>query len=81
MYAYIHPICRKPAYLMADKPVPGKQFLAAQLYGLNHQHLPPGSGNTCQSCGDSMFGHAGSVDNVVNYIQWKAEQAELVLSE
>lgn len=73
MYAYIHPTCRKPAYLMADKPEPGRNFLGIQLYDLNSQPLRPGLGHTCLSCGGDMFGQAADIGNVVNYIQWKQE--------
>lgn len=75
MYAYIHPACRQPAYLMADKPEPAIAFLGVRLYDLNNAPLPPGSGHTCCSCGGDMFGQAADIGNVVNHILWKQENS------
>lgn len=71
MYAYIHPTCRHPAFLMVDKPEPGKRFLTAKLLDLSLNAKPLTLGCTCASCGGGMFGEAGDIANVVNYIEWK----------
>lgn len=81
MYAYIDPACGRPAFLLADKPEPGKHFLSAKAYSLDNSPIPSGGPCVCESCGDTMFGTAASVENVVNYIAWKSENKELVLSE
>lgn len=71
MYAYIDPACGNPAFLLADKPQPGKHFLSAKAYTLDSSPIEPGTRCTCESCGEMMFGTAASVENVVNYLEWK----------
>jgi len=76
MYAYLHRACGAPAFLMTDKPVPGQRFLSSPLFDLSYEQLPPGSGHTCQSCGESMFGLGGNAENVVNFIVWKQQNSK-----
>ena len=77
MYAYIDPSCGRPAFLLADKPVPGVRFLSSQSFHLDLSPIEPMSICQCDSCGETMFGTAASIENVVNYLQWKQENSTL----
>jgi hypothetical protein len=73
MYAYLHPACGRPAWLMIDKPTPGISFLSAKTLRLDYNAKDMTQGCTCESCGQDMFGAAGDINNVVNYIKWLIE--------
>lgn len=76
MYAYLHPACNAPAWLTIDKPQVGVDFLSAKPLKLDHSPKDMTQGCTCESCGENMFGQAGNIENVVNYIQWKANNSK-----
>jgi len=73
MYAYLHPACGRPAWLTIDKPQVGVNFLSSPPLRLDYTPKGMTQGCKCESCGKSMFGQAGNIANVVNYIQWKID--------
>jgi len=73
MYAYLHPACGRPAWLTIDKPQVGISFLSAKPMRLDYTTKDMTKGCTCESCGQNMFGAAGDIGNVVNYILWSIE--------
>lgn len=77
MYAYLHPACGRPAWLTIDKPQVGINFLSAKPMRLDYTTKDMTQGCTCESCGKDMFGAAGDIGNVVNYIQWKIENKQV----
>lgn len=66
MYAYIHPECGKPAFLLTKRPEPGTVFSSKTAAHLNGSPMEYGSKVWCESCDKPVFQIGGipSTENV-----------------
>jgi len=55
MYAYIHPDCGKPAFLLTEIPGPRAPHTSKGILHLDRTPMEYGADMVCESCGAPMW--------------------------